>query len=146
MEVYEALKHNEEDRKELESVLHYLLPLWYCGLNDAQDQLNMMINFNRQINIDWVLLNEHPELRTKILAAIGLGHVARHDFHYRKQKKSISPLKSFLEQKYPDIKDDEIELWCHMNSETSLIDLCSIYGIQEKERTEIINCYRDILL
>ncbi len=145
LEVYEALRGNEEERKELDRVLSFILPLWYSGIFGGEDQLKMMIEFNRQVNIGWWDLEGHPELRAKVLGAIGVGHVVKHDFHYRERRSSETPLETLLMRKYPDIRKDEIILWCSHNSEATLTEICSSYGVQDKEKTSVIDSYRKLI-
>lgn len=143
LEIYEALRHNETDRKELEQRLSYVLPLWMCGTLNGRDQLELMINFNRHINLDWLELQGHPELRAKVLAAIGLGKVVQHDYHTRKQRR-MSALMGLLSEAYPDIRQDEVQLWCSINSEAALIELCADHGTQDAERQAIVTEYREL--
>jgi hypothetical protein len=140
--LYEALRHNEEERKELDRMLAYILPLWMSGATDPKEQIRLALSFNQHVNISWWELDGHPELRAKILAAIGPGRVIRHDFQARTNTK-ITALKDLLSRLYPDIRQDEVQLWCSKNSEATLIELCSDLGMQEKERDTIITEYRN---
>jgi hypothetical protein len=142
LELYEAFRNNQEERKEFERVLSYVLPLWYSGVFGGEDQFNLMMKFNRQVNIDWWSLDGHPELRAKVLGAIGLGHVVKHDFHYHEPQRKENALMALLMECYPDIRKDEVQLWCSVNSEAVLFELCSNYGVQEKEKEQIIDQYR----
>ncbi len=145
LELYEALRGNEEERKEFERVLAFVLPLWYSGMFGGEDQLNMMIDFNRHVNIDWWNLDRHPELRSKVLGAIGVGRVIKHDFHYRERRPSGTALEALLMQQYPDIRKDEIMLWCSINSEATLIEMCSSWGVQEDDKKSVIDAYRKVI-
>lgn len=144
LELYEAFRQNAEERKEFDRVLAYVLPLWYSGVFSGEDQVNLTIKFNRQVNVDWWNLEGHPELRAKVLGAIGVGKVVKHDFHYREPQRGESALMGLLAACYPDIRKDEVQLWCSVNSEASLVELCSDYGVQETEREKILEQYRKI--
>lgn len=143
--LYEAFRHNSEDRKELDRLLAYVLPLWVAGSDNGRDQIAILIEFNRHINLAWNELNDHPELRAKVLGSIGLGYQVRHDFHYRATRERTTALRELLVQRYPDIRVDEIRLWCAVNSEANLIELCARYGVQQHEREPILNEYRKVL-
>jgi hypothetical protein len=145
LEIYEAFRSNEAERKELDKNLAYLLPLWFSGTYSGEDQLTMMLDFNRHVNLEWSALDGHPELRAKVLGAIGLGRAVKHDFHYRERRATENALTAFLNNRYPDIRKDEIALWCLRNSEATLVDMCSIYGIQEKETADIVESYRKVI-
>lgn len=144
LELYEAFRQNAEERKEFDRVLSYVLPLWYSGTVNGDDQISLALTFNRHVNIGWWDLDGHPELRAKVLGAIGLGRVVKHDFHYRDQRRGENVLLAFLSLRYPDIRKDEIQLWCSTNSEAALTELCLAYGVQEKERIQIIEAYRKV--
>ena len=145
LELYEVFHHNAEERKEFDRVLSYVLPLWFSGTFNGDDQINMMLSFNRYVNIDWWNLDAHPELRAKVLGAIGLGHVVKHDFHFREPQRRESALTALLTQQYPDIRKDEVLLWCSINSEAALTELCSMWGVQDTEKESIIETYRKMV-
>jgi hypothetical protein len=143
LEIYEAFKHKEVERKELDRLLGYVLPIWVSGIASSREQYDMVFQFNEQVNLGWNELKDHPELRLKVLASIGPGKEVRHDFHMRDQKpKPYANLTALLTRRYPDIRPDEIGLWCSVNNETGLIELCDRYGVQVKERDAIFSEYR----
>jgi hypothetical protein len=145
LELYAALRQNEEERKEFDRVLAYALPMWFAGTFNGDDQINLMLDFNRHVNIEWRNLDGHPELRAKVLGAIGLGHVVKHDFHFREPEKRVGALTALLMRQYPDIRKDEVTLWCSVNSEATVIELCSLWGVQDTEKQTIIDAYRKIV-
>lgn len=143
-EIFAALSQTEADRKELERALAYLLPLWVSGTIEGRDQIALMFTFNQHVNIGWSELDQHPELRAKVLASVGLGRVVRHDYQARERRKATTLL-DFLSRRYPDIREPEVELWCATNSEADLIALCRDYGMQEDARRVIIDEYRNMV-
>lgn len=138
LEIYQAFKPKEVERKELDRMLGYILPVWVSGIDSPRDQYEMVFRFNENVNLDWRELNNHPELRAKVLAAIGGGRTVRHDFHFRQAAGKQVNLSDLLERRYPDIRKDEIALWCTVNNESALIELCRNYGIQEKDQDAIL--------
>lgn len=145
MSVYEAYKSNDAERKELEQMLQYILPLWVSGVATAREQIEILFNFNEHINEGWWELGKHPELQAKLLASIGLGKQVKHDFQYRHKKNNTNKLNEFLRLRYPDVRIDEIRLWCLTNSEKVLSSLLDDYGIQNSEQTIILSEYRKVL-
>lgn len=144
LEIYAALSQTETDRKELERAFAYLLPLWVSGTVEGRDQIALMFGFNQHVNVGWSELEAHPELRAKVLAAIGLGRVIRHDYQAR-VRRNTTALLEFLSRRYPDIREPEVSLWCAINSEADLIALCRDYGIQKDARRAIIDDYRNMV-
>jgi hypothetical protein len=145
MELYTAFKHKEVERKELERLLGYMLPVWMSSIENSQDQYEMVLRFNEFVNLNWSELKGHPELQAKVLAAIGTGKVVRHDYHMRKQSTVQTKLSDLLLQKYPDIRSEEIGLWCAVNNEAALRELCERYGVQSTERDTIFAQYRRVV-
>ena len=145
MEVYNAFAENEVERKELDNLLGYLLPLWFTGISGSADQFQMVLQFNEHANTSWNELKDHPELRAKLLAALGLGKTVQHEFHKRDISRSPKQLTALLTTRYPDIREEEIALWCSVNNETAVKELCDQYGLQEKDRDAIVAEYRKVL-
>lgn len=143
-EVYEAYRHNEAERKELDRLVGYMLPLWMSGTANGAEQARITLEFNRHVNIDWRELEGHPELRAKVLAVIGSGKQVKHDFHHRGTRKQTA-LTALLAQQYPDIRKEEIALWCRTNNEAALVELCRSLGVQQKEREAIVDEYRNFV-
>jgi hypothetical protein len=141
-ELYQAFRHQEVERKELDRMLGYILPIWVSGIASSSEQIDMTFAFNQYINIGWRELDKHPEMRAKLLALIGPGHTVRHDFHLREATANQTNLGKLLLLRYPDIRKDEINLWCSVNNEAALLDMCNQYGIQAKERDAILVEYR----
>lgn len=143
-EVYECYRQNEADRKEFDRMLAYILPLWMSGVQNGRDQVALTLAFNQHVNIGWRELDGHHELRAKVLAAIGPGKPLRHDFHLREQRKQ-NALTELLVRRYPDIRKDEVGLWCRRNSEANLIDLARDHGLQQKDIDRILEEYRRVV-
>lgn len=140
--IYAAFAHQEVERKEVDTLLGYILPLWVSGIASNDAQYDMIMRFNEQVNLRWNELKDHPELRMKVLAAIGTGRTVRHQFHKRDNVASHTNLTALLRRRYPDIRREEIALWCSVNNEAQLVEFCDEYGVQEKERDVIVNEYR----
>jgi hypothetical protein len=145
MELYEAFRHDEITRKELERSLAYMLPVWVSGCALGSDQIPVMLAFNKHVNLNWKDLDSHPELRAKVLATVGLGREIRHDFMMRQPRPKQTALMELLRQKYMDIRKDEVVLWCRKNSEQDLFQLCGDHGVQAKDRELILSEYRKLL-
>lgn len=145
LEVYEAFRYNGGDRKELDQLLAYVLPLWMSGTLTGHDQFRLMVQFNKHINLCWWELGQHPELRAKMLAVIGPGHVLQHDYHARRPRRQMTALMGLLSRRYQDMREDEVQLWCSVNSEATLLEMCREYGVQEQDRESILIEYRNLI-
>jgi hypothetical protein len=145
LEVYSAFEHRETERKELTRLLDYVLPLWMTGIGSSIEQYEMVLAFNQHVNSSWAELKNHPELRAKLLGVIGSGKPVRHEFHKREAATSQTSLTGLLTMCYPDIRNDEVALWCTVNNEATLRELCDRYGVQETDRHGIIAEYREVV-
>jgi len=144
LNLYRSYSRRQEDRKEFERMLSFVLPLWMSGCVNHIEQFKLMLDFNEHINLSWWELEGHPELRAKLLAAIGLGKEVRHNFHFRRRGRQTG-LTELLAYRYPDIRKDEVYLWCSINTEAILLEMCQNHGVQETERETILNEYRSLL-
>lgn len=142
LEIYSAFAHQEVERKELDTLLGYVLPVWMSGIASNGEQYEMILRFNEHVNQRWNELKDHPELRMKVLAVVGPGRPVRHQFHRRDAVATHANLTTLLRQRYPDIRKEEVALWCSVNNEAQLGEFCDEHGVQEKERDVIVNEYR----
>jgi hypothetical protein len=142
--VYKVIKPNQEERKELDRALSYILPVWMAGCTSNTDQFHLMKRFNKHVNHSWWELEKHPELRAKVLAAIGPGRMVKHDLHLRPHPQQTA-LTGFLSNRYPDIRKDEVFLWCMTNSEAILIEMCKDYGVQGEDQEKLLGEYRSLV-
>lgn len=145
--LYRKLKENEADCKEIEKMLGYTLPLWMIGSMNDGDHAELLWRFNRMANAGWYTsLAKHPELRCKLLACVGLGRETRHNFVKVTKAPSSTELEDLLRMKYPDIRSNEVLLWCRRNDEETVRDFAAVYGLQEDETDKVVSEYRKFVV
>lgn len=143
--LYKAFTTDESERKELERLIGYLLPIWMSGAVDDADHARMIVRFNRIANEGWFAFRNHPELQAKILACVGVGREVRHSF-YKVARSTPSPkLTELLQERYRDIRRDEIRLWCQKNSEADVAELAAASGRQNDDVKAIVEEYRRLV-
>ncbi len=135
--VYEQLSEDPEIRKELETQIGWLIPQWMTGGVTEAGHRAMVAEFNTKANSVWGVLGKHPELRTKLLAACGLGQPMKHRFIKPKGVKRKDPLFDMVLELYPDARQDEVALFLKETSRETVIDLCKSLGYQKDEIAQI---------
>lgn len=144
MEVHQALREDPGMLKELEKALPWVLPQWMTGATQDAAHAELVDNFNLMCNEGWFDLYGHTELQAKLLAACGTGRKVRHKFFKPTKAKNLQKMTEFLGHKYQDIREEEVELWCHLNDATSVTDLAASLGFQPKEVTELTKAYESL--
>lgn len=138
MRVYNSVGDTKAARNELDKNVSWMIPQWMTGSYDAVQQRNLVILFDELCNPGWSVFYKHPELQTKLLAAMGNGRT-KHRF-YRPSGGKISKypeLIELLQSVYEDIRDDEVVLWCHHNDIKDLDDMMDQVGMSLDSRKPI---------
>lgn len=133
MEVYSALREDENMQKELQKNLNWMLPQWMSGCHNDEEHRALVDKFNEMCNEKWFDLYQYPELQAKLLACCGLGKKVKHRFFKPSRARSTNKILDFLSHKYPDIREEEAVLWCKHNDVSSMKKLAQLLGYQEKD-------------
>ena len=137
--IYDSLAKDENAEAELSKMVNWVIPQWFSSSTNEQDERALVENFNENCNGVWKELSKYPKLQTKLLSSCGLGKQTKRRFYKLKRNSDTNKLMNLLEMVYPDIKNEEIYLWCEKNTEEDVRELCEYVGYQEKETNEIIN-------
>ena len=87
MELYEAVKDDENLLKDLEKNIGWLIPQWFTGSPNEDVHRALILSFNELCNVGWHNFYKHPQLQAKLLASAGLGKSVRHKFFRPSTKK-----------------------------------------------------------
>lgn len=142
LNVYEALAEDPEVQREFEKNLGWLLPQWMTGASNDAAHRELVLRFNETCNVGWFEFNDHPELRAKLLAAVGLGKKTNHKFFKPGVKTKRDKLIDFIAQSYPDFRPEQLGLWCKTNSLDDLMELTEAAGLQKSEQDDLIQAYK----
>ncbi len=142
-DVFKELAVDEETLKELINLSGWMLPLWMTGSSNPNDERELVHEFDT-FNDIWDSTYGHPELRVKLLASCGSGISSPHRYVKRASAKYNSKVFELLRLWIPDIKIEEVELWCRKSTEENVRELAQLCGFQDKEIPPIIKAFQGI--
>jgi DNA-binding HxlR family transcriptional regulator len=140
--LYSALAKDESDRKELERMLGYILPRWMSGAVNEEDHQRLIIRFNRLANLGYHTLSKHPELQAKLLATVGLGREVKHNFFKANRASKTPLLDKLLRQQYPDLRKEEMRLWCRLNGASDIKRIAEACSWSEEDVEAVVGEYK----
>lgn len=100
-----------------------------------ETQEHFVLTVNEFFNKYWFDLQKHPKLMWHLLCMCS--HESKKIFYHEwigyKKKKGDNKRIKFLEEKYPHLKDDEIQLLAEMSTLAELKELADGYGYTKQE-------------
>jgi hypothetical protein len=100
-----------------------------------ETQEHFVLTVNEFFNKYWFDLQKHPKLMWKLLCMCS--HESKKIFYHEwigfKKKKGDNKRIKFLEETYPHLKDDEIQLLAEMSTLAELKELAEGYGYSKQE-------------
>lgn len=140
--VYEQLASDPIILAEYEKALGYILPLWMIGSSSNESHAELIKRFDRDCNLVWYQIKDHPILRSKLLACCGLGRRVDHKFFKSSLPKYDNDIYRFLASLYPDIRRSEAETWIRTNEPKVFKKMVEDRGAQQDEVKELVKLYR----
>lgn len=125
-----------EQRKSLKQEF-FILNRYISNVKGQSRELqeHFVLTVNEFFNKYWNDLSHHPKLMWQLLCMCS--HESRKIFYHEwigfKRKKGDSKRTKFLEEVYPNLKSDEIELLATMSTLAELKDLAESYGYSKQE-------------
>lgn len=144
LRLYDAVRDDDDARKDLEKNIGWLIPQWFTASTNDADHRDLILMFDMFCNPVWDSLYKHPELRTKLLACIGLDKKVRHKFFKPGKKGSTNRLEEILTQIHPDITRDEMGIWCRSLNHDDFVDTMGRLGFLPKEIDAITPEYEEM--
>lgn len=144
LKIYESFENEEDLKKEIDKLLSWLLPQWMSASSndDVEKFLTERVNFI--CNKSWFKIRNHPKLQAKLLSSCGPGKPIRHRYVKKHHTSSVPNIRILLEAGYPDIKEEEIILWCKKNSPQQVKEFAEENGYQQNEVDEIMKEYKKV--
>ena len=141
LQVREVYLDDPEGLKELDRNAGWLLPQWMTGAYNDKDHAALISRFNEVANPGWYSFQKHPELQLKLLALCGLGRKVKHKFTKPRTNPQMDKVMELLLLVYPDIRQEEVELWLRQNDREDLIELASRAGYQTEDQEALLKAY-----
>ncbi len=127
---------NDDQRKSLKQEF-FILNRYISNVKGQtrETQEHFVLTVNEYFNKHWNTLQKHPKLMWQLLCMCS--HESKKIFFHEwigyKKKKGDSKRIKFLEEKFPHLKDDELELLAEMTELSELKQLAEDYGYSKQE-------------
>ena len=121
---------SDEEKKQIN---FWLLNRYVSNIKGSSDaQALAIFKTNEYYNKNWnVLGTKHPKLQWQLLCQAGnTGKIEFHEWLGFKKKKGNNNAIKLLQQIYPNMKQDEVELLARLSTKTELKQLAEEHGIE----------------
>lgn len=122
--------------EQLKKFSTYLMLRWGASVSGNADlQAYYLIATNERVNKNFFDLNKHPKLQWLLCTTVSPGMGKQHH-NWLAAKKKDGPsgkLQKFVTNLYPEMKQDEIDLFLKLNDLKSLKQLAKDLGIADKD-------------
>lgn len=125
-------KFTDEERKKFSTYLMLRYGASVAGSADLQAYYLMATN--ERVNKNFFDLNKHPKLQWLTCTTVSPGMGRQHHYWQAAKKKESgnSKIVKFLEEMFPQLKDDEISLLAEINDRRDIEDLARKHGWDDK--------------
>lgn len=114
------------------------LAMRYASSAQGSMTHHYLLMVNDIVNSRFSDLKNHPDLQWKLLAVCGSGRPTFHPWIAPgKGKRKMSKVMDLLQERYPDLGYDDLELLLLLNSQDDLRELARDMGMEEKEIKEL---------
>ncbi len=128
----------------------YVIQRWLG--NCPQNAQNYVLNVNEFVNCEfWDLSKDHTELQhmlmcvaSKLSNNLAARPGTRHKWlAFADGKRVASKVNKFLLERFPQLRDNELEIWKQNTSVEEFDEFLRYEGIQDKEHKELMKAYKD---
>ena len=122
---------DEEERKEFSAYLSMRYASCVEGSPDLQEYY--LMSTNTRLNYHFAAIGRHPKLQWLLLSSVspGMGR-QRHYWLKGPDGKGSGRSKKFLEQLYPHLGDEEIDLMLKINDRSDLVEMARQLGWDDR--------------
>ena len=128
---------DELDDQERKQVSFWLLNRYISAVQGSRDKQELAVfKTNEYYNKNWNVLGmKHPKLQWQLLCqAGGTGKIEFHPWIGLKQKKSAnSKVTKFLQDRFPNMKKDEVELLARISTTKEIKEYAESLGMDKKD-------------
>lgn len=112
--------------------------LRYCSSVQGKEAANYIYMTNELLNVNFMETYKHPELQWLLMSACGTKKIQFHPYiKPPNSKKKKNKVTEFVNNLYPLMKDDEVELFLNINSTDELKNLAKANGYADKDIADI---------
>lgn len=127
----------------------YVIFRWLSG-NSGVNAVDYIQNVNEFVNVDfWNLSGEHAELQHMLMcmsARLSNGFSTKNQRHewiaFLGGKRKKSAVNDFLLSKFPQLHDNELDLWKKVTTVEQFSEFLDAYGVQDTEHKNLMKLYK----
>jgi len=93
---------------------------------------------NEVVNVHFNKLRKHPQLQWQLLQLVGLGKPTYHPWIAPGKAGKKNKLQKWVEENYPHLNDDEVDIFISVRSKEDFIELFEEYGLDKKQIKDIL--------
>ena len=93
---------------------------------------------NEVVNVHFNKLRKHPQLQWQLLQLVGLGKPTYHPWIAPGKAGKKNKLQKWVEENYPHLNDDEVDIFIGVRSREDFIELFEEYGLDKKQIKDIL--------
>lgn len=130
---YDSLSDEEKSKVGI-----WLLMRYTSNATDKQLSEHYLEMTNEAVNVHFNTLRKHPQLQHKLLQVVGVGVNTYHPWLAPGKAQKKNKLQSWIAQNYPELNDDEVELYSTVNTKEDFKNLFEQHGMTDKEIKELL--------
>lgn len=127
----------------------YVIFRWLSGAQGRNEQ-DYIQNVNEFVNAEFWTLNKHPELQHMLMCVSARlsnnfnPNGCRHQWlNFMGGKRKKSAINDFLLQHFPQLRDDELDLWKNATTDEEFSTFLNLLGLQPDEHKKTMKAWKD---
>ena len=130
---YDSLTQEEKGKLGM-----WLLMRYTSSAGEKMFQEHYLEWTNEVVNVHFNKLRKHPQLQWQLLQLVGLGKPTYHPWIAPGKAGKKNKLQKWVEENYPHLNDDEVDIFISVRSKEDFIELFEEYGLDKKQIKDIL--------
>lgn len=130
---YDSLTEEEKSKLGI-----WLLMRYTSNAGEKMFQEHYLEWTNEVVNVHFNKLRKHPQLQWQLLQLVGLGKPTYHPWIAPGKAGKKNKLQKWVEENYPHLNDDEVDIFISVRSKEDFIELFEEYGLDKKQIKDIL--------
>ena len=130
---YDSLTQEEKGKLGM-----WLLMRYTSSAGEKMFQEHYLEWTNEVVNVHFNKIRKHPQLQWQLLQLVGLGKPTYHPWIAPGKAGKKNKLQKWVEENYPHLNDDEVDIFISVRSKEDFIELFEEYGLDKKQIKDIL--------
>jgi len=130
---YDSLTEEEKGKLGM-----WLLMRYTSSAGEKMFQEHYLEWTNEVVNVHFNKIRKHPQLQWQLLQLVGLGKPTYHPWIAPGKAGKKNKLQKWVEENYPHLNDDEVDIFIGVRSKEDFIELFEEYGLDKKQIKDIL--------